>query len=409
MIRGGVGSPISVSAVVRGLVEPRTWREALYALVSLPLSLAGSAFVLVTLALGIVTSVTFVGLPVLAAGGLGARRLGSVQRQLAARLLDEQVVPPPLVAGGTGFLGTVQAALRDKPAWRARAYLVVKLPLAVATALVLALWATSPYSLLFQLSTGGFGVALMSLAVLFAGPWALRGAVWLDRRLVAALLGMPAGEARLVELREARSRIASDSAARLRRIERDLHDGTQAQLSAVAMKLGQAKEKLEHRDGVPYDPDGALSLIDSTHRHAKDALVELREIVRGIHPPALDLGLEPALQTLASRSTVPVTLSMQLRTRPSQAIETVAYFSATELIANAVRHSRAGRIELSVSEQRGRLRMEVRDDGVGGAAPGGGTGLAGLKSRLEAVDGHLEIDSPSGGPTLIRIDLPLSA
>lgn len=395
--------------LARALVERRTWAELAYSIVCLPLAVLGFVFVVLTTALGIVTSITFVGLPLLAAGGLGARGLGAVNLRLLAAVLDERVEPPPPFKGAPGLLGWVQAALRDGAAWRARAYLLAKLPLTGITALFVIGWVTSPYSVVYQLATGGFLGALVGVLVVLGGPWVLRSLVWLDRRLAHALLGVPAREARMAELEEARSRIAEDAAVRLRRIERDLHDGTQAQLSALAMKLGQAKEKLEHREGVPYDPAGALSLVDSTHRHAKEALAELRDIVRGIHPPALDLGLEPALQTLAARSTVPVTLSVRLRGRPSQAIETVAYFSATELVANALRHGSPSRIEIKVTDEIGRLRMSVCDDGLGGAAPGGGTGLAGLRTRLESVDGRLEIESPAGGPTLISVDLPLTA
>ena len=193
----------------------------------------------------------------------------------------------------------------------------------------------------------------------------------------------------------------------MRRIERDLHDGTQAQLGTLAMNLGQAKEKLEHHEGVPYDPTGALDLVTEAHRHAKEALVELRDIARGIHPPALDLGLEAALATLVSRSAVPATLHADLPERPGRAIETIAYFSAAELLANAARHGHAQHIGVDVVESGGVLRLTVRDDGIGGATPGAGSGLVGLADRLRAVDGRLDIVSPAGGPTVISVELPL--
>ncbi len=402
--------PSTAPRVLAGaLVERRTWMEVAYTIVSVPLAVAGFLLVAVTVALGVVASITFVGLPVLAAGGVVARKIGAFQLRLAGSLLGEEVVPPPQFAPDPGFLGWLNSALRDGPGWRARAYLLLKLPLAVLAGMAVVAWASTPYTLSSQLFTGRLGGALTSLIVLFAGPWVLRGILWLDRRLVRALLGLSAREAQVAELQQARSRIAEDAATRLRRIERDLHDGTQAQLTALAMNLGQAKEKLEHRDGVPYDPAGAAALVDLTHAHAKDALAELRDIVRGIHPPALDLGLETALETLASRSALPVSLSVDLERRPSDAIESVAYFSATELLANALAHGHASRVHIELTERGGKLRLTVRDDGLGGAAPGGGTGLAGLAERLHAVDGHLDIVSPPGGPTEITIELPLSA
>src|SRR5262249_35648511 len=155
------------------------------------------------------------------------------------------------------------------------------------------------------------------------------------------------------------------SATTLRRIERDLHDGTQAQLAALAMTLGQAKEKLEHRANVPFDPAGALDLVDVAHRHAKEALIELRDLARGIHPPALDVGLDAALATLVARSAVPTTLHTDLPTRPAKAIETIAYFSAAELLANVAKHSRARHAEVKVVARGGTLHLTVRDDGIG--------------------------------------------
>jgi len=256
---------------------------------------------------------------------------------------------------------------------------------------------------------GALAVAVIGVGALLAAPWIMRALVGLDRRLIRALLGPAEGAERVRELEHARARLVDDAAARLRRIERDLHDGTQAQLGAVALKLGQAKEKLEHRDDVPFDPAGALDLVDAAHRHAKEALVDLRDIARGIHPPALDLGLDAALATLVARSAVPATLHADLPVRPSKAIETIAYFSAAELLANAAKHSRARRTIVEVTERDETLRLQVRDDGIGGAMPGAGTGLTGLADRVRAVDGRLEVVSPPGGPTVITVELPLHA
>ena len=170
---------------------------------------------------------------------------------------------------------------------------------------------------------------------------------------------------RVRSLEQARAQTVDSSAATLRRIERDLHDGTQAQLVALAMRLGMAKEKLA--DGASLDIDQARQLVDDAHRGAKEAIVELRDLARGIHPPALDIGLEGALATLAARCTVPTELSLSIEARPTPAIEAIAYFCVAELLANVAQHARASRASVSCSEHGGWLRMVVRDDGVGGA------------------------------------------
>ena len=207
------------------------------------------------------------------------------------------------------------------------------------------------------------------------------------------------------ELQERRTVAVDQSAARLRRIERDLHDGTQVRLAALAMVLGEVKENLEQAHGA--DDDGHVrSLVSAAHQNAKEALAELRDLARGIHPPVLDRGLAAALGALADTVSLPVQVDVRTRRRPSAAIEAIAYFCAAELLANMTKHSGASRGAISVSDDGGRVLMTVRDDGSGGAwlAPGGG--LAGLRERVQTVDGRLSIDSPPGGPTSIMIELP---
>ncbi|HEX3394001.1 MAG TPA: ATP-binding protein, partial [Acidimicrobiales bacterium] len=154
---------------------------------------------------------------------------------------------------------------------------------------------------------------------------------------------------------------------------------------------------------------GALELVDAAHRHAKEALVELRGIARGVHPPALDLGLDAALATLVARSPVPATLHAETETRPTRAIETIAYFSVAELLANVARHSDAAHATVEVSALDGCLRLAVTDDGIGGAEVGAGSGLSGLADRVLAIDGRLDVSSPPGGPTMVVVELPLQA
>jgi signal transduction histidine kinase len=193
-----------------------------------------------------------------------------------------------------------------------------------------------------------------------------------------------------------------DSAATLRRLERDLHDGAQVRLATLAMNLGMAREKL----GDDASPE-VRELVDAAHQGAKEALIDLRNLARGIHPPALDNGLADALATLAASSAIPAELTTAIPRRPAPAIETIAYFCAAELLANAAKHSYANRVTIEVAERDQMLMLRVGDDGRGGADPARGSGLSGLAQRVRTVDGHLEVASPAGGPTQVTVQLPL--
>ena len=216
---------------------------------------------------------------------------------------------------------------------------------------------------------------------------------------------------RVRELEESRASVVEDSAARLRRIERDLHDGAQAQMVAVAMKLGLATKKLRGMtDGAGQtDLDRVLELVAAAHRGAKEAVAELRDLARGIHPPVLDQGLGVALTTLAARSDLPVELVIDLPERPSAAIETIAYFCAAELLTNVTKHSGATHATLEAIHTSGLLRVRVSDNGSGGARVEARGGLAGLAERIKTVDGRLQLSSPPGGPTAVTVELPSHA
>jgi signal transduction histidine kinase len=216
---------------------------------------------------------------------------------------------------------------------------------------------------------------------------------------------------RVRELEQSRAHAVDDSAARLRQIERDLHDGAQAQMVAVTMKLGLAIKRLGRMaDGTGQtDLDRVLDLVTAAHRGAKEAITELRDLARGIHPPILDRGLGAALTTLAARSDLPVELVLDLPERPSAAIETIAYFCAAELVANVAKHSGAGHATLEAAHVPGLLRVRVSDDGSGGARVEARGGLAGLAERAGTVDGRLQISSPPGGPTVVTVELPSHA
>jgi signal transduction histidine kinase len=210
---------------------------------------------------------------------------------------------------------------------------------------------------------------------------------------------------RVSELERTRTLAVEDAAAALRRVERDLHDGAQMRLAALAMNLGMAREKLDDADDATV-----RELIDAAHRNAVDTLADLRDLARGIHPPALDNGLASALATLAASSAIPAAVTTDIAERPAPAIETIAYFCAAELIANATKHSYANQISIKIfTERAGFLRLEVGDDGVGGADASRGSGLSGLVQRVSTVDGRVDVISPPGGPTTVTVVLPLRA
>jgi signal transduction histidine kinase len=417
----------------------RTWSDLAFYLVSGALACVGLAFVGFTMAAGLVLAITFFGLAILALSLRSARGVVGLQRGLARGLLQMEIEEPESFAGRAGFLGWLQSCLRDRVAWRAVAYLALKVPWTLlAFYVAFSLWwdafvcLTHPFFSsgvnppvfglvrnLFPpgyLSAGtigfthGVSILISGAVFFFAAPWAMRGFVNVDRLLMTSLLGPDPTAARLRTLEQARTQTVDASAATLRRIERDLHDGTQAQLVALAMRLGMAKEKLEDADHV--DLDRVRELVDEAHRGAKEAIAELRDIARGIHPPALDIGLEGALATLAARSAIPTEVSIDLHGRPSQAIEAIAYYCVAELLANVAQHARASRASVSCAQQGTWLRLVVRDDGNGGARisrlGSSSSGLAGLTDRVHAVDGRLTLVSPSGGPTVVTVDLPLS-
>jgi signal transduction histidine kinase len=210
-------------------------------------------------------------------------------------------------------------------------------------------------------------------------------------------------EERVQVLTESRASSVDHSAAELRRIERDLHDGAQARLVALGMNLGMAE------DLFASDPEGARKLVQEARVTMGAALGDLRSVVRGIHPPVLaDRGLEAALASLADQSALPVTVDAQVGPRLPGAVETAAYFVVAEALANAAKHSGASRIAVDVARRGDTLDVRVEDDGRGGADPSG-SGLTGMRRRVEALDGTLAVTSPEGGPTIVRAELPCAS
>ncbi|MFA3874247.1 sensor histidine kinase [Streptomyces sp. MMCC 100] len=222
-------------------------------------------------------------------------------------------------------------------------------------------------------------------------------------RLTSAVLGSGQGELaeRVRVLTETRRDAVDTSAAELRRIERDLHDGAQARLVAMGMDLGTIEALLEK------DPAKARELLAQARRSSADALTELRELVRGIHPPVLaERGLGDAVRALALRLPVAVEVAVDLPGRADAPVESAAYFAVSEVLTNAVKHSGADRIWIDVHHDEGRLRVSVTDNGKGGAAIGAGSGLAGVERRLGTFDGVLAVSSPAGGPTMVTMEIP---
>ncbi|RKN05511.1 sensor histidine kinase [Streptomyces radicis] len=368
----------------RGPLGRGTWREIGYLLSSWPLALATFLCVVVWLWTGAFLSLTVIGLPVLAIGLSGLRRMGAWERARARALLDVRVDEPSALRRGRGggFLAWLWSALKDPVGWRTALFFVVRLPLSTVT-----FWLT---------------FALMTTALWPVLPWVVRWFTQVDRALVTGLLS-PSDELerRIAELESDRATVTDAASADLRRIERDLHDGAQARLVALAMDLGLAKEKLTE------DPEAAARMVDEAHGEVKLALQELRDLARGIHPAILtDRGLGPALSAVASRCTVPVRVTAELPTRPAPAIEGIAYYVVSELLQNVSKHSGARHADVECWRSKERLMLQVTDDGHGGADAEAGSGLAGLAERLAAVDGVLVVVSPPGGPTTITAELP---
>lgn len=230
-------------------------------------------------------------------------------------------------------------------------------------------------------------------------PVLVRWRAQLDRALLAP--SRDALERRVVEVAQSRAETIDHSAAELRRIERDLHDGAQARLVALGMSLGLAEELLAS------DPEAAARLLAEAREVTTTALGDLRSVVRGIHPPVLaDRGLAGAVQALALDMAIPVSVTIVLPGRPPAPVESAAYFATSELLANVGKHADATRATIDVSHDDGVLRVVVEDDGRGCADPAGGSGLAGVARRLAAFDGRMDVVSPVGGPTVVSLEVP---
>ncbi|WP_113705533.1 sensor histidine kinase [Nonomuraea lactucae] len=333
-----------------------------------------------------------------------------VQRSRFAAFLDVRIPPVPALA-----------SWRDSATWRQAGYhLLSPVVSAVSAAPVALAWSGAvvgltafvqpelqPPPMVFPFDlrnpvVAGVYVAIGAVLLLLA-PILARAMATLDLSVARVMLGPSRHELgrRIETLTESRAGVIDAADTERRRIERDLHDGAQQRLVSLAMNLGLARATLTDL------PEPARAAIEQAHEEAKQALKELRDFVRGLHPAVLnDQGLDAALSGVAARAPFPVRLRVDLERRPSPTIEAVAFFIVSETLTNIAKHAAATKAEVTVTRERDRLRVLVHDDGCGGATLEAGTGLRGLAQRIGAVDGRFRLTSPFGGPTTIEVDLP---
>jgi signal transduction histidine kinase len=413
--------------LIRDLVAARTWLALIHHIAGVIVGLAASFAVVILLFFSVgLLPLMLLGFPVF---GLTLRLVDWLARFERARFafLTGQRIPawPAGTRAGYRFwLVPRWKAYAQRGTWSEIGYALLRLPVSLACfALAMLAWSVGLVLVTLpfydaSLPAGGAVIdghvlhavppvlaacVLAGVGFLLAAPQLTRGLAIADTALARVLLGPRADlAARVAELETSRDRVVDAAEAERRRIERDLHDGAQQRLVALAMELGRAKAKFSD------DVDAAADLVDRAHVEAKAALTELRDLVRGVHPPVLtDRGLDAALSGLAARCTVPVEVYVDVPVRPRPAVEAVAYFVVAEALTNIAKHSRASsaRVVVEGYGYPGTLNIMISDDGVGGA-DAHGSGLAGLADRVSGVDGRLTVESPSGGPTIIAAVLP---
>ena len=408
---------------LRLLFSARPWAVALFSLLSFALGIFWFVTLVTLIATGTSLVICIIGLPILVftmwlwVQGARAERW-RVNTFLGTRIRDPY---RPLPEGS--WWVRLRAFATDSAVWRDLAYLFVLFPVGIAEFVVLTVAVTVPlrmvtmpfwYSAASEHAQGApwiadtlpeaLGAALIGLPLLLLLPYVLVGMGALHAGLARRLLAPTREEAlaqRVDVLTESRSRVMDAALAERRRIERDLHDGAQQRLVALAMDLGMAKIKMES------DPEAARRLVEEAHREAKLAMAEIRNLVQGIYPAVLtDRGLDAALSALAGRCPIPVVVDVQLDGRLPEAVESTAYFLVAEALTNVAKHSVATEAWVTIAREGDTLMVEVADNGIGGADPAVGTGLAELVDRVAALDGRLTVQSPRGGPTRIRAEIP---
>jgi len=419
------GTRPGVAAATLGpVISAQTWLAVIHLLTGLFLGSLVFVLVVTFAAAGVGLVVVFLsGILVLAATLWLCAQFGRAERARFALMLGRLIpAPVPPAATLTGWRRLWRITW-SSPTWRQFGYALLRLPLSVVQVCVLlVVWAAAlalitlpAYS--FALPRGGpvlggqvvrgpgqlAGAVVVGLLVLLAAPWVTQALALLDGAVAGRLLG-PGRRAdltaRIGELETSRAQVVDAAEHERRRIERDLHDGAQQRLVSLAMELGRARAKFG------TDPQAAEEIVGQAHDQAKEALSELRNLVRGVHPPVLsDRGLDAALSGLAARCPAPVTVRVDLPQRPPAAVEAIAYFVVAEALTNIAKHAHAAHAEVSVSRSGDLLLVVITDDGTGGADPAG-QGLSGLAARVAGVDGRLSVISPAGGPTSIEAALP---
>jgi signal transduction histidine kinase len=412
--------------LVRDLVSPRTWLAMTSHLAGFVMGLAVFVVIVTGLSLGFgLLVLALVGLPLLGLTLRAATYFAVAERARIALLLGAPVPDWPAGSRAGYRWGIVprRRMFTEKATWGEIGYSLLRLPVsAVAITVSVTAWSAALVLLTLPLydrylPSGGARIGdvvftgtpamaasvALGLALLLISPQLTRGFGRLDVGLARGLLGPPSDlAARVTELEDSRERVLDAAEAERRRIERDLHDGAQQRLVALAIELGRAKARFAD------DPDAARALVDQAHVQAKEALTELRNLVRGVHPPVLtERGLDAALSGLAALCPVPVEVHVDVPVRPRASVEAVAYFVVAEALTNVAKHSRASHAKVIVEGHGfpGTLTVMISDDGIGGARAGS-PGLAGLADRVSGVDGRLSVESPSGGPTIIAVELP---
>jgi signal transduction histidine kinase len=407
--------------VERQLV-PRPLSAGLYLLVNFALGVGWFIVLVTLLSAGAALTITLIGIPILVmtlflwmAGARWERgRLGAISGQR---------IPEPYrrMQDGSHFR-RAKSLVTDPAVWRDLVYLFALFPLGILELVIVSIavgipvmlvmlptyfWIGGGADIIFGWHVETFAEALIGvvLGFILTVPMLLmisgtaRAHIAFGRWLLGP--SQEQLEERVEVLTRTRSGVMEAMLEERRRIERDLHDGAQQRLVALAMDLGMAKEKLK------TDPEAARVLVESSHEEAKRVLTELRELVRGIHPAVLtDRGLDAAISAVAGRSPIPITVDVRLNGRLPEAIESTAYFVVVEALANVAKHSRATKARVRITRQKDWLLIDIEDDGTGGVDPRAGTGLTGLAERLAALDGRLSISIPVTGGTALRAEIP---
>ncbi|WP_432882359.1 sensor domain-containing protein [Kribbella sp. CA-245084] len=406
--------------------SPYLWLATIHLLGDAVVVLTSGLLLLLTVGIGILAfPLAFIGIPLTVGANRFVYYLAGWELARARITRGQQIQPliPPLPTGSR--IADARQAVTDQGLWRQFLYYVLLLPLAMTwIVLIVVAWSIPPVLIALpayyshfaasQAQLGPFVIdtvtkasvasAIAALFLLLASPWLIRAASALDAELARSLLGRSETGAlaeRVSQLVTSRQQVVDSVEAERRRMERDLHDGAQQRLVSLAMTLGRAKNRLGDKEPA------VRTLIEEAHSEAMQAIAEIRDLTRGLHPPVLtDRGLDAALSAVAARSPVPVRLSVDVQPRPSLTIESIAYFVVTEALANVAKHAEAAQAEVLVTRVGDVLRVEVRDDGRGGADPAGGSGLRGLTDRVAGVDGRLTVDSPAGGGTTLIAEVP---